>query len=146
MSEEQDREEDKSKILDPSMDMFAPIPEGTDPRYALAEISYNLIRFGIKRFEETQKSAKFSNQSYKVKMEDTIGAINGLIDSIKKAEESFRMSDNWDTMKKQIDDLRYQIEFAGKVNLITPEIKAQFVKKLDKAESEVDKSKEIDHS
>ena len=136
----------EESVLGKDINIFAPIPENVDPRYALAEIAFNLVKFGIKRFEETQKSSKFSNLSAKTKMEDTIGAINGLIDSIKKAEESFRMSDNWDAMRKQIDDLREQIEFAGKVNLLTPEIKSQFVTKLDKAEAQIDKSNEVDHS
>jgi hypothetical protein len=135
MSEEQ--VEDNTG-LDRDYDLFTmDMPDDLDPRIHLAMIAYNTVKMAIGEWKAAfKKQLKDSKTDSAAKCQFNITTAQMIVGMCKEAQEGFKMSDNWESLKNQIKEFREQVDMLENIQPIN---KAKIFKQLDDVERKVDK-------
>ena len=122
------------------------IPEGINPRKELAKIAYNLICLITNEFVHALKKQMFAGKTHDgvKQFESNVTSCSLMVDMIMKAENTFKLSDNFEDMKRQVEFFKSQIEDYEKA-LDNPELPLLKIdtkslkKELEQASSTLDK-------
>ena len=106
----------------------------------MALIAYDCIKMILNEFKIDFRRQKFtSTKDTTKKFQENVQTCSLVVDMIMKAEQAFKLSDNWEAMKEQIELFQEKLIKFQQTGLMTSEQRMEQEKQLTKLEQRIDK-------